>query len=60
MCVCSLGESVFIGGKGGGIQQEPKDNSGHLTGVVCVCSLGERVGGGFSKSQRTVVVIFQV
>ena len=39
---------VFIGGKGGWlIQQEPKDNSGHLTGIVCmcVCSLGERVGG---------------
>ena len=29
---------VFIGGKGvGGIQQEPKDNSGHLTGIVFVC-----------------------
>ena len=45
----------MAGGKGhltGGwcvfmIQQEPKDNSGHLTGIVCmcVCSLGERVGG---------------
>ena len=34
---------VFIGGKGGGgIQQEPKDNSGHLTGIVCmyVCICG--------------------
>ena len=40
---------VFIGGKGGWL--EPKDNSGHLTGIVCmcVCSLGERGGGGFSK-----------
>ena len=29
---------VFIGGKGGWlIQQEPKDNSGHLTGIVCMC-----------------------
>ena len=52
MCVCvHWGE--------GGIQQEPKDNSGHLIGMVCVCVfIGGR--GGFSKSQRTIVVILQV
>ena len=38
---------VFTWGKGGWlIQQEPKDNSGHLTGIVCmcVCSLGGKGG----------------
>ena len=46
---------VFMGGGSwggrGGIQQEPKDSSGHLTGMVCVCvHWGE---GGRGDSART-------